>query len=178
LDLQVKVYTARNVKDELREAQRDFIRASVGLTNKGKLLVPKMLHSFARGLMNDSKLAIWIPRFLPQEQAAFVEQCISKRRQSFLGSRNCGVLPFDSRFRYLFLPETLPWRWCLLPISGFTVNTRWNSFSSDHLRITHKWSMVQPRWMIQMRELHFGVYHFLRGSYSICMGRWCVVLKH
>ncbi|XP_020267281.1 uncharacterized protein LOC109842804 [Asparagus officinalis] len=104
----VKVYTPRNLKDELQEAQRDFIRASVGLSSKGKLLVPKMVQSFARALVDDSKLAIWISRFLPQEQAAFVEQCVSQRRQSFLGSRNCGVLPFDARFRYLFLPERLP----------------------------------------------------------------------
>lgn len=104
----VKVYTHRNVKDELQEAQRGYIRASVGLTSKGKLLVPKMLQTFARGFVEDSKLAVWISRFLPQEQAAFVEQCVSQRRQGFLGSKNCGVLPFDSRFRYLFLPEILP----------------------------------------------------------------------
>lgn len=102
----VKVYTSKNVKDELQESQRDFIRASVGLSMKGKLLVPKMLHSFARGFVEDSKLATWISRFLPQEQAAFVEQCVSQRR-SFISSKNCGVLAFDSRFRYLFLPETL-----------------------------------------------------------------------
>ncbi|CAM8958871.1 unnamed protein product [Rhodiola kirilowii] len=33
---------------------------------------------------------------------------MSLRRQKFLGSRNCGILPFDSRFSYLFLPEISP----------------------------------------------------------------------
>lgn len=105
LAMQVRVYTAKNVREELQEAQRDFIRASVGVSSKGRLLVPKMLHCFVRDFVDDSNLAIWISHYLPPHQAAFVEQCVSRRRQSFLGSRNCGILPFDSRFRYLFMPE-------------------------------------------------------------------------
>lgn len=93
--------------EELQEAQHDFIRASVGVTRKGKLLVPKMLHCFARGFVDDANLAVWISQFLPPQQAAFVEQCISKRSKTFLGSRNCGIVAFDSRFRYLFLQEVL-----------------------------------------------------------------------
>ncbi|XVF23262.1 hypothetical protein REPUB_Repub13aG0021300 [Reevesia pubescens] len=103
----VRIYTAMNVKEELEEAQRDFIRASVGVSSKGKLLVPKLLHCFAKGFVDDSNLAVWISHYLPPHQAAFVEQCISQRRQSLLGSRNCGILPFESRFRYLFLPDKI-----------------------------------------------------------------------
>ncbi|KAM7264117.1 hypothetical protein ACFE04_001800 [Oxalis oulophora] len=100
----VRIYTAKNIREELLEAQRDFIRASVGVSSKGKLLVPKMLHCFAKGFVEDSNLAVWISHYLPANQAAFVEQCLSRRRQSLLGSRNCGTIPFDTRFRYLFLP--------------------------------------------------------------------------
>lgn len=106
VELQVRIYTANSVKEELYEAQLDFIRASVGVSSKGKLLVPKMLHCYARSFVEDSNLALWISHYLPAHQAAFVERCMSRRRQSLLGgSRNCGILPFDSRFRYLFLPE-------------------------------------------------------------------------
>ncbi|GAY58177.1 hypothetical protein CUMW_185110 [Citrus unshiu] len=104
----ISIYTAKNVREELQEAQRDFIRASVGFSSKGKLLVPKMLHCFCKGSVDDANLAVWISHYLPPHQAAFVEQCISQRRESFLGSRNCGILPFDSRFRYLFLPDKIP----------------------------------------------------------------------
>lgn len=104
----VRVFTAKNVREELQEAQHDFIRASAGVSTKGKLLVPKMLHCFAKGVVDDTNLAVWISHYLPPNQAAFVEQCISQRRQSLLGSRNCGILPFDSRFRYLFLPDKTP----------------------------------------------------------------------
>ncbi|WZY95708.1 hypothetical protein YC2023_068037 [Brassica napus] len=102
----VRIYTAKGVKEELLEAQREFIQASVGLSSKGKLLVPKMLHCYAKSLVEDSNLGVWISKYLPPHQAAFVEQCISQRsRQSLLSSRSCGILPFDSRFRYLFLPD-------------------------------------------------------------------------
>ncbi|XP_058228208.1 uncharacterized protein LOC131336402 isoform X4 [Rhododendron vialii] len=103
----IRIYTASNVREELHEAQRDFIRASVGVSSKGRLLVPKMLHCFSKSFVDDADLAVWISHYLPPHQAAFVEQCISKRRQSLLSSRNCGILPFDSRFRYLFLPEQM-----------------------------------------------------------------------
>ncbi|KAG8095248.1 hypothetical protein GUJ93_ZPchr0012g21082 [Zizania palustris] len=101
----VKIYTSGNVREELQDAQRDFIRASVGVSRKGKLLVPKMLHYFARGFVDDNSFPIWISHFLPQQQAAFVEHCVSQRRQSLLGTRTFGIIPFDSRFRYLFLPD-------------------------------------------------------------------------
>ncbi|XP_010087074.2 uncharacterized protein LOC21393737 [Morus notabilis] len=101
----VRIYTVGNVREELEEAQRDYIRASVGISSKGRLLVPKMLHCFAKSFVDDSNLAVWISHYLPPHQAAFAEQCISQRRQSLLGSRNCGILHFDSRFRYLFLPD-------------------------------------------------------------------------
>lgn len=104
----ISIYTAKNVREELQEAQHDFIRASVGFSSKGKLLVPKMLHCFCKGSVDDANLAVWISHYLPPLQAAFVEQCISQRRQSFLGSRNCGILAFDSGFRYLFLPDKIP----------------------------------------------------------------------
>ncbi|CAM0909748.1 unnamed protein product [Alopecurus aequalis] len=101
----VKIYTASNVREELQDAQRDFIRASVGVSRKGKLLIPKMLHCFARGFVDDNSFPIWISHFLPQQQATFVEHCVSSRRQSLLGTRTFGIIPFDSRFRYLFLPD-------------------------------------------------------------------------
>ncbi|CAN0880303.1 hypothetical protein LINGRAHAP2_LOCUS13594 [Linum grandiflorum] len=104
----VRIYTAKNVRKELEEAQHDFIRASVGISSRGKPLVPKLVHCFAKSFVDDSNLAVWISHYLPQNQAAFVEQCISQRRQRLLASRNCGILPFDSRYRYLFLPDKVP----------------------------------------------------------------------
>ncbi|OAP12736.1 hypothetical protein AXX17_AT1G17520 [Arabidopsis thaliana] len=103
----VRIYSAENVGEELEEAQKDYIQASVGVSPRGKLIVPQMLHCFAKKSVDDCKVALWISRHLPPRQAAFVEQCIHRRqRWGFLGSSSskCGIVPFDSRFRYLFLP--------------------------------------------------------------------------
>ncbi|XP_074586536.1 uncharacterized protein LOC141842214 [Curcuma longa] len=103
----VKIYTPTNLKEELLEAQRDYVRASVGVSHKGKLLAPKMLYFFVRGLVDDTSFPTWVSQFLPHQQASFVQKCVSQRRQRILASRNFALLPFDSRFRYLFLPEKL-----------------------------------------------------------------------
>ncbi|KAG2319819.1 hypothetical protein Bca52824_013032 [Brassica carinata] len=103
----VRIYSAENVGEELEDAQKDYIQASVGVSPRGKLIVPKMLHCFGKNFVDDSKVALWISRHLPPRQAAFVEQCIHRRQWwGFLDSSSskCGVIPFDSRFRYLFLP--------------------------------------------------------------------------
>jgi hypothetical protein len=103
----VRIYSAENVGEELEEAQKDYIQASVGVSPRGKLIVPQMLHCFAKKSVDDCKVALWISRHLPPRQAAFVEQCIHRRQWwGFLGSSSskCGIVPFDSRFRYLFLP--------------------------------------------------------------------------
>ncbi|XP_020518817.1 uncharacterized protein LOC18427447 isoform X1 [Amborella trichopoda] len=103
----VRIFTADNVREELKNSLKDYVQASVGINNKGKLLVPKMLHSFAKTIVEEALLSEWICQFLPSHQAAVIQDCIRQRRQRFLGSRNCyAILPFDSRFRYLFLPES------------------------------------------------------------------------
>ncbi|CAN0880322.1 hypothetical protein LINGRAHAP2_LOCUS13604 [Linum grandiflorum] len=55
-DNTVRIYTAKNIREELEEAQHDFNRASVGIRSRGKLLV----HCFAKSFVDDSNLAVWI----------------------------------------------------------------------------------------------------------------------
>eukprot|EP00252_Welwitschia_mirabilis_P023872 TRINITY_DN6871_c0_g1_i3.p1 TRINITY_DN6871_c0_g1~~TRINITY_DN6871_c0_g1_i3.p1 ORF type:complete len:423 (-),score=55.83 TRINITY_DN6871_c0_g1_i3:208-1476(-) len=99
----VRVITAENVHSDLQEAIHDYIRASAGISSKGKLLIPKLLHCFAKGMIQDHEIVNWICQFLSPSQAALVQGCMTKRRQRFLGSRDYSVVPFDIRFRYLFL---------------------------------------------------------------------------
>ncbi|XXG81549.1 hypothetical protein AAC387_Pa09g2151 [Persea americana] len=101
----VRIFMANNVNEELHDCLKDYIRASVGISDKGKLLVPKLLNSYAKGIVEDSLLADWICRYLSPEQVAMVQDCNSQRRQRLLGARSFAVIPFDSRFRYLFLPD-------------------------------------------------------------------------
>ncbi|KAJ0031043.1 hypothetical protein Pint_13614 [Pistacia integerrima] len=101
----VRIYQPENVTELLKESLRDYVQASVGISSKGKLLVPKLLHCFAKGLVEDSSLPDWICQFLSEEHAAMVRKCSCHQKWRLPGARSFSVLPFDSRFRYLFLME-------------------------------------------------------------------------
>ncbi|CAN6200682.1 unnamed protein product [Urochloa humidicola] len=101
----VRIFSAANVRRELQESMRDYIRASVGINDKGELIVPKLLQSYAKGIVEDSLLADWICRHLTPEQVAAIQDTSSSHKQRLFGVRSFSVIPFDSRFRYLYLFE-------------------------------------------------------------------------
>ncbi|KAJ1254498.1 hypothetical protein BS78_10G242200 [Paspalum vaginatum] len=101
----VRIFSAENVRSELQESMRDYIRASVGINDKGELIVPKLLQSYAKGIVEDSLLADWICRHLTPDQVAAIQDTSSSHKQRLLGVRSFSVIPFDSRFRYLFLSD-------------------------------------------------------------------------
>ncbi|KAG0470011.1 hypothetical protein HPP92_016711 [Vanilla planifolia] len=99
----VRIFTADNVQAELQKSMKDYIQASIGINDKGKVLVPQLLYCFAKGVVEDSLLVDWICRHLNPEQAAVVRGLTQRKR--LLGVRSFSVIPFDSRFRYLFMPH-------------------------------------------------------------------------
>ncbi|XP_072991646.1 uncharacterized protein [Typha latifolia] len=101
----VRIFSADNVHNELHNSMRDYIRASIGISDEGKLLVPNLLHSFGNTVVEDSLLVDWICRYLSPDQVTVVRDSESHRKQRFLGVRSFSSVPFDSRFRYLFLPN-------------------------------------------------------------------------
>ncbi|GAV73993.1 DUF547 domain-containing protein/Lzipper-MIP1 domain-containing protein [Cephalotus follicularis] len=101
----VRIFRPDNVKELLKKSLKDYAQASVGISDRGKLLVPKLLHCFAKGLVEESLLPEWICQYLSPEQAAMIRDCSSNHRWKLLGSRIFSILPFDSRFRFLFLLE-------------------------------------------------------------------------
>ncbi|ERN12606.1 uncharacterized protein LOC18440824 [Amborella trichopoda] len=103
----VRIFTAENVKEELQYSLRDYVRASIGVTSKGKLILPKMLHCFARTHVDEVALHGWIAQFLEPQQAAALRECSLQRSKRIVGARSCGLVPFDFRFRYLFLPALM-----------------------------------------------------------------------
>jgi hypothetical protein len=84
---------------------RDYIRASVGINGKGELIVPKLLQSYAKGIVEDSLFADWICRHLTADQIAAVQDTSSSQTQRLLGVRSFNVIPFDTKFPYLFLSD-------------------------------------------------------------------------
>lgn len=104
--MQVRIYTASNVRHELLESMRDYIQASVGISDRGKLLIPKLVQSYAKGAVEDSLFTDWICHHLSPDQVAAMRDSSSQRRQRLLGARSFTVITFDSKFRYLFLPDS------------------------------------------------------------------------
>lgn len=102
----VRIFTAANVRNELLESLRDYIQASVGISDRGKLLIPKLLQSYAKGSVEDSLFTDWICHHLLPDQVAAIRDSSSQRRQRLLGARSFTVVAFDSKFRYLFLPDS------------------------------------------------------------------------
>ncbi|CAM6039286.1 unnamed protein product [Sphagnum compactum] len=99
----VRVYTAEHVHEELGFALHDYVRVAVGISVKGKLLVPKLLYCYAHEIVDDHVLLDWVCDFLPSSQVAVIFKCIQQRRFHLLQSNNnFAVLPFDFSFRYLF----------------------------------------------------------------------------
>ncbi|OMO86409.1 hypothetical protein COLO4_21180 [Corchorus olitorius] len=99
----VRIFRPQTVNELLKGSLKDYIQASVCISNKGKLLVPKLLHCFAKGVVEDSLLPDWICQFLSPQQASMVKDCLSRNKWRLLGARTFSVIPFDSRFRFLFL---------------------------------------------------------------------------
>jgi hypothetical protein len=90
------------VKSQLEDALLDYTRAAVGISTKGRLLLPKLLYTYAREFVEDADVLDWICNLLPSNQVAAVFECIQQRRHRILGSRNFNALPVDFTFRYLF----------------------------------------------------------------------------
>lgn len=93
------------MSDLLKSSLQDYVQASVGISDKGKLLVPKLLYCFAKGVVDESMVPAWISQYLSPEQAAIVRTCSAAHKWKLLGARSFSVLPFDTRFRFLFLRE-------------------------------------------------------------------------
>ncbi|GMI89381.1 hypothetical protein like AT3G13000 [Hibiscus trionum] len=101
----VRIFRPENTNELLKRSMKDYIQASVGISNKGKLLVPKLLHCFTKGVVEDSVLPEWLCQFLSPQQASIVGNCLSRNKWRLLGARGFSVVPFDSRFRFLFLMD-------------------------------------------------------------------------
>lgn len=86
---------------------RDYIRAAVGINDRGKLLVPKLLHSYAKGIVEDSLLVDWISHHLSHDQIMAIRDSSLQKRQRLLSARSFTVVPFDTKFRYLFLQDDI-----------------------------------------------------------------------
>lgn len=101
--LQLRVYTSDEVVNQLGRAKVEYLEASVGITNKRKIIVPKLLewhmHDFADEM---ESLLEWIYSQLPRSgslKRATMESLI--RETKYPMSKMVEIQPYESEFRYL-----------------------------------------------------------------------------
>ncbi|KAL3700252.1 hypothetical protein R1sor_018274 [Riccia sorocarpa] len=104
-DPAVRVYTAKNVRQELEESRRDYLRASIGVRSGNKVILPRILAWYARETsVAPSGLLEWVCQFVSDKQQAAIKTLISSKSQKSLS--NCVEwLPYNSRFRYIFVRD-------------------------------------------------------------------------
>lgn len=101
--MQLRVYTSDDIVNELERAKLEYLEASVGVTSKKKIVVPKLLQwnmlDFADGM---ESLLEWIYSQLPRSGSLkrLIMECLNGETKSPI-IRMVEVQPYDSEFRYL-----------------------------------------------------------------------------
>lgn len=101
--MQLRVYTPDDIINELERAKVEYLEASVGVTSKKKILVPKLLQwhmlDFADGM---ESLLEWIYSQLPRSASLkrLIMQCLNGETKSPI-NKMIEVQPHESEFRYL-----------------------------------------------------------------------------
>lgn len=102
-DPAVRIFTPKRVFQELEAAKEDYVRATFGVRRDHKILLPKLVESFAKdsGLQNVDILEM-IQHCLPES----LRKSIKKRQQQAKTRKNIEWVPHNFGFRYLILKET------------------------------------------------------------------------
>ncbi|XP_022765159.1 LOW QUALITY PROTEIN: uncharacterized protein LOC111310201 [Durio zibethinus] len=99
----LRIYTADEVVDELGRARVEYLEASVGVTDKRKILVPKLLQWHMRDFADDMEsLLEWIYSQLPSSASLkrLIMECLNKETKSLM-TKMVEVQHYESEFRYL-----------------------------------------------------------------------------
>ncbi|KAF8085341.1 hypothetical protein N665_0671s0019 [Sinapis alba] len=97
----VRVYTATSVEEELEAAKRDYLQASVGISKKNKLMIPKVLDWYMQDFAKDvESLLDWVCLQLPDKLREEALKCVERKNKESL-MELVQVVPYDFSFRLL-----------------------------------------------------------------------------
>ncbi|XP_057986803.1 uncharacterized protein LOC110669243 isoform X2 [Hevea brasiliensis] len=100
-DPAARVYTAKNIFQELKLAKREFIQASVYIHKEAKIFLPKILSYFAKDMSMDMHgLLKSISGCLTEAQRKAVSKCMKRKVDKYIH-----WLPQSSSFRYVIHGE-------------------------------------------------------------------------
>ena len=102
---QVRVYTSKNVNEELNAARSEYIQASIGFHNDKKVLLPKILEWYAReASISSSALLEWLSHHIDEKEKEILLKCI-RSRPNKNASHCIEWQPYNFNFRYMFHPK-------------------------------------------------------------------------
>lgn len=107
---QLKVYTAKNISEELERAKREFLQASVVVRKSKKVFLPRLVERYAReaGLAGADELLAWARDNADARatQDAIQRLCVDAGGGRRKAAQVVEWLPYNARFRYAF-PRTM-----------------------------------------------------------------------
>lgn len=103
----VRVYTPKRVVQELEAAKEEYIRATFGVRKDKKILLPKIVESFAKdsGLCPAGVLEM-IQQTLPES----LRKSVKKSLQAGKSRKTIEWIPHNFAFRYLIFKELVKWK--------------------------------------------------------------------
>ncbi|XVF23908.1 hypothetical protein REPUB_Repub13aG0080200 [Reevesia pubescens] len=99
----LRIYTADDIVNELGRARREYLEASVGVTSKRKILVPKLLQWHMRDFADDMEsLLEWIYSQLPHSASLkrLIKEFLNEETKSLM-TKMVEVQHYESEFSYL-----------------------------------------------------------------------------
>ncbi|CAH8314950.1 unnamed protein product [Eruca vesicaria subsp. sativa] len=97
----VRVYTTANVEEELEAAKRDYLQASVGISKKNKLMIPKVLDWYLLDFAKDvESLLDWVCLQLPDKLREEALKCVERKNKESV-MELVQVVSYDFSFRLL-----------------------------------------------------------------------------
>lgn len=115
--VQLRVYSAANVKEELEVAKKDYLQANVVVKRSKKVFLPRILERYSKETsISSDDLLSWVCENVDKKLRDAIQKCIdskSNRKSSHIMEWS----PYDTRFRYVFprdLTEKPWWVWVSL----------------------------------------------------------------
>lgn len=120
--LQLKVYSASNIRDELNVAMREFLQANVVVKKSSKVFLPKLVEKFSReASISLDDLLGWVMESVDKKLRDSIQKCLD-RKSNKKPSQIIEWLPYSSKFRYIFSKDITDkpwWEWHLTALKRF-----------------------------------------------------------
>lgn len=104
--VQIQVYTAKNVFQDLKVAKEEFIRATVCINKDKRIYLPKIICYFAKDMsLSTDEVVETVMGSLPETQMKLVRSCMEYRADKLIY-----WLPQSCTFRYLIQKQVIQGR--------------------------------------------------------------------